>query len=146
MQRDTGSYPQGVHSSRYGLAASSGGPRRTAHRWPEFLPGGEALLFTVARGDRAYPQNLETWVLDLNSNQRTLLATGGGNPHYSPSGHVVFGVDGTLRAVPFDLDRLEVTGAPVVVLDGVKTFGTETWGAGAANFSIGQDGSDDSRY
>ena len=111
-----------------------------AHRWPEFLPGGEAVLFTVVKGAplsrRIDPESMETWVLDLTSNQRTLLISGGGNPHYVPTGHIVYGVDGTLRAVPFDLDRLEVTGDPVSVLAGVFTERN-----GAAHFSVGQDGS-----
>jgi serine/threonine-protein kinase len=104
----------------------------TAHRWPEFLPGGEALLFTVVTGT----ENMEIWVLDLTSDQRTLIIPGGSNPHYASSGHVVYGVDGTLRAAPFDLDRLEVTGDPITVLEGVVTQDS-----GAAHFSIGQDGS-----
>ncbi len=29
------------------------------HRWPAFLPGGEALLFTVVKGDGA--ENMEIW-------------------------------------------------------------------------------------
>jgi serine/threonine-protein kinase len=106
----------------------------TAHRWPEFLPGGEAVLFTVVKGAGA--ENMEIWVLDLTSDQRTLLIPGGSNPHYAPTGHLVYGADGTLRAVPFDLDRLEVTGDPIPVLEGVVTDDT-----GAAQFSIAQDGS-----
>ena len=105
----------------------------TAHRWPEFLPGGEALLFTVVKGIGA--ENMEIWVLDLTSDQRTLLIPGGSNPRYAPTGHVVYGVDGTLRAVPFDLGGLAVTGEPVPVLEGVVTHG-----GGAADFSLGQDG------
>ena len=106
----------------------------TAHRWPEFLPGGEALLLTVVKGAGA--ENMEIWVLDLTSDQRTLLIPGGSNPHYASSGHVVYGVDGTLRAAPFDLDGLAVTGDPIPVLEGVATHGS-----GAADFSLGRDGS-----
>ena len=106
----------------------------TAHRWPEFLPGGEAVLFTVVKGPGA--ENMEIWVLDLTSDQRTLLIPGGSNPHYAPSGHVVYGVDGTLRAVPFDLNGLEVTGDTIPVLEEVVTQDS-----GAAYFSIGRDGS-----
>jgi len=49
---------------------------------------------------------------------------------------IVYGVGGTLRAVGFDLERLEVTSAPVPVLDGVITKTT-----GAANFGISRSGS-----
>jgi len=39
---------------------------------------------------------------------------------YLPTGHVAFSRrDGSVLAVPFDLDRLELTGAPVPILEGV---------------------------
>jgi serine/threonine-protein kinase len=107
----------------------------TAHRWPEYLPGGEAVLFTVVKGEEG-AENMEIWVLELTSDQRELLVSGGSNPHYAPTGHLVYGVDGTLRAVPFDLDGLAVTGSSIPVLEGVVTQSS-----GAAHFSLGQDGS-----
>ena len=107
-----------------------------AHRWPHFLPGSEAVLFTVVKDEASAPENMEIWVLDLTSNQRKHLVSGGANPHYVPTGHVVYGVNQTLRAVPFDLERLTVTGDPVPVLEGVFTERT-----GVAHFSVAQDGS-----
>ncbi len=108
-----------------------------AHRWPEFLPGGEALLFTVVNDEgRSDPERFEIWVLDLTSDERKFLVAGGGNPHYAPTGHVVYGVNGTLRAVPFDLGRLAVTGGPIPVLEDVVTSDS-----GSAHFSLSQDGS-----
>ena len=53
-----------------------------------------------------------------------------------PTGHLVYGVRGTLQAVGFDLDRLAVTTDPVPVVDTVNMKGT-----GAANFSVAQNGS-----
>ena len=105
-----------------------------AHRWPEFLPGGEAVLFTVVQ-EGATTENMETAVVDLSSGQRTTLVSIGSNPRYAP-GHIVYGEDGTLRAVPFDLDRLVVTGDPIPVLEGVITHNS-----GATHFSVGRDGS-----
>ena len=127
------------------LVSAAGGERQlltefaegeVAHRWPEFLPGGGAVLFNVVREDSNLPEDMEIWVLDLTSNQRTLLVTGGGNPHYVPTGHIVYGVNGTLRALPFDLDRLAVAGDAIQVVEGVVTEGN-----GAAHFSVGRDGS-----
>ena len=43
----------------------------------------------------------------------------GTNAQYSPSGHLVYGVNNTLRAVVFDLATLQVRGNPVAVLEGV---------------------------
>ena len=56
---------------------------------------------------------MEIVALELESGERTPLVPGGGNPHYAPTGHLIYAVDGTLRAVPFDPDGLEVTGEPV---------------------------------
>ena len=127
------------------LVPAAGGERQrltelaegeVAHKWPEFLPGGEAVLFSVVREESDLPEDMEIWVLDLTSNERTLLLTGGGNPHYVPTGHVVYGVNGTLRAVPVDLARLAVAGDSIPVLEGVVTEQN-----GAAHFSVGGDGS-----
>ena len=50
-----------------------------------------------------------------------VLIQGGSHAHYVQTGHLVYGAGGTVRAVPFDLDRLAVTGAPVGVLEHVVT-------------------------
>ena len=75
--------------------------------------------------------------LRLDTGERLLLVPGGSNPHYAPTGHLIYGVDGTLRAVPFDPDRLAVTGDPVPVLEGIVTDDT----TGAVQFSFASDGS-----
>ena len=105
-----------------------------AHRWPHILPGGRAVLFTVVKGQRQ--ETKEIAALNLDTGDRTLLVRGGSNPHYAPTGHLVYGTDGTLWAVPFDPDRLAVTGDPVPVLEGVITHPL-----GAAHFSVAADGS-----
>ena len=47
------------------------------------------------------------------------MQRGGYHGRYLPSGHLVYMHEGTLFAAPFDLDRLELTGQPVPVLEGV---------------------------
>jgi serine/threonine-protein kinase len=105
----------------------------TEHRWPEILPGGRAVLFTIHRGDEITKTQIA--VLNLETGERTVLISGGSNPHYAPTGHIVYGIDGTLRAVRFDLDSLVVTGDPIPVLEGVVTRDQ-----GDAHFSFSQDG------
>jgi hypothetical protein len=83
----------------------------TSHAWPEILPGGQAVLFTILS------ESVETSqiaVLDLESREYSVLIPGGSYPRYSPTGHIVYGIEGALRAVPFDLRRLEVTGNSVL--------------------------------
>jgi hypothetical protein len=48
---------------------------------------------------------------------RVIAAIGAGGP--PSSGHLIYMLRGTLFAAPFDLDRLEMTGEPVPVLEGV---------------------------
>jgi len=91
------------------------------HRWPEFLPGGGAVLFTITPFDIDNPQIA---VLDLQTGTSKVLIRGGSDAHYVPTGHLIYAVAGTLRAVAFDLGRLEVVGTPVPVLDGVVTTAT----------------------
>ena len=55
---------------------------------------------------------------------------------YLPSGHVVYMHEGTLFAVPFDLKRLEVTGQPAPILEGVVTNPA----VGVAQFSFSETG------
>ena len=52
------------------------------------------------------------------------------------SGHLVYIHDGTLFAVPFDLDRLEVKGQPVPALEGVTSNAI----TGGAQFSVSTNG------
>ena len=61
---------------------------------------------------------------------------GGTFGRYLPSGHLVYVNRGTLFAVPFDLDRLEVHGTPAPVLDQVGYNGTY----GSAQFDFTQAG------
>ena len=91
------------------------------HLWPELLPGGESVLFTIAPAFNARAENAQIAVLDLQTGTSKVLIRGGSHAHYVPTGHLVYGVEGTLRAVAFDLERLEVVGTPAPVLEGVAT-------------------------
>lgn len=105
------------------------------HLFPEILPGGRAVLFTIIfRGSPI--ENSVIAVLDLKTQEQKILIRGGSNAHYASTGHIVYGVAGTLRAVPFDLDRLEVRGDPVAVVEHVMMKVN-----GATNFSIADNGS-----
>ena len=91
------------------------------------------MLFTIVGGA---VENAQIAVLSLVTGEIEVLIPGGSNPRYAPTGHIVYGVGGTLRAVGFDVERLEVTSDPIPVLEGVITKGS-----GAADFSISGDGS-----
>jgi len=104
------------------------------HLWPEALPGGRKVLFTItsASGDLNAAQIA---VLDLDTGAHQPLVRGGTHAHYVSSGHLIYAAGGALHAVGFDLDSLEVHGTQAPVVSRVVTTG-----AGAADFSVSADG------
>jgi serine/threonine-protein kinase len=87
---------------------------------PEILPGGRAVLFTIVPQTNRL-ENSRIAVRDLKTGQTKVLVQGGTDPHYVQSGHLVYATAGSLRAVRFDLDRLEVQGTAVPIVDHVAT-------------------------
>ena len=105
------------------------------HAWPEFLPDGQSVLFTILPIGGGL-DGAQVAVLDLRTATSKVLIRGGSDARYLPSGHLVYGVAGTLRAVAFDLKRLEVVGTPAPVLEGVTTTTS-----GAADIAVAANGS-----
>ena len=86
----------------------------TDHRWPDTLPDGKAVLFTVWDGG----DSPEIAVVSLETGEQRSLV-GGRYARFARTGHIVFLRDSTLWAVPFDVGELELTGSPVPVMEGV---------------------------
>ena len=115
------------------LIPSSGGtpvaltelaPGEFTHRWPQVLPGGKAVLFTSHVTANAFDAaNIE--VMTLADHRRKTLQRGGTFGRYLPSGHLIYVSRGTLFAVRFDLNNLEVHGTAVPVLDEVAYSPTD---------------------
>ena len=103
------------------------------HGWPDVLPGSRAVLFTILTNDS---DTTQIAVVDLATGEHRVLVPAGQAPRYAATGHLVYATAGTLRAVGFDLDTLEVISNPVPVVDGVVTKST-----GAANFDLSENGS-----
>ena len=106
-----------------------------AHGWPQVLPGGNALLFT-GHTSRMNWDDATLVVQPLPSGERKIVQRGGSYGRYLASGHVVYLHDAKIFAVPFDLERLEVTGPPFLALDGV---GSNPNG-GSAQFAASETG------
>ena len=104
-----------------------------SHRFPELLPAARGVLFTIVTNNTL--ETAQVAVLDLETREHKTL-TPGTSPRYSDTGHIVYGVEGTLLAAPFDLGSLSVTGDPIPVLEGVDTKSN-----GAGNFSLSREGS-----
>ena len=104
------------------------------HLWPQFLPGGKSVLFTItalAGGIDA----AEVAVLDLASGEWKTLLRAARQAHYVPSGHLVYVAGGALWAIPFDVTRLETIGSASVVVPQLVTLPT-----GVAEFDVARDG------
>ena len=107
------------------------------HVLPEVLPGGRAVLFTIVPSDDLGERN-QIAVLNLETRQTKILIHEGSTPRYASSGHLVYAAEGSLRAVPFDVGRLEVRGNPVPVAEHIATKRASA--GAAASFGLAQDG------
>jgi len=90
------------------------------HRWPEAVPGEDLVLFTVGTMDspESYDDARIEAIRPSTGERRTVLERAS-MARYVPSGHLVFGREGFLFAVPFDVETLEVRGSPVPVMENV---------------------------
>jgi len=93
-------------------------PGEVAHRWPQVLPGGKALLFS-AYTSPLRSDSVSTVMMSLVDRMRKTLQRGGTYGRYLPSGHLVYISKGTLFAMPFDLARMQSTGTSIPVLPDV---------------------------
>ena len=88
------------------------------HRWPQFLPGGEQVLFTSHTSASGF-ESARIEIVELATGERQVVHQGGTYGRYVDSGHLVYLTKGALFAVPFDLGRLETTGAAAPVVQAV---------------------------
>jgi serine/threonine-protein kinase len=84
-----------------------------SHRLPHVLPGGEAVLFTVAKNRFPRWDETQIAVYSRRTGRSRILVNGGADARYAASGHLVYVREGLLLAAPFDLRTLELTGGPV---------------------------------
>ena len=105
------------------------------HLEPEFLPGGHAVLFTRRVG---VGTDTEIVAVSVDTGETRTLLEGLG-ARYSPSGHLLLAQGGSLLAVPFDPDTLDLTGAPRPVLEGLRTGGGDLFKV--SSFGVSTNGS-----
>jgi serine/threonine-protein kinase len=109
------------------------------HRWPQWLPGGRALLFTSHTKQNDFDEaSIE--VLVPATGERRVVHRGGTYGRYvaasEDSGFVIYAHAGSLFAIPFNLEQLEATGSAAPVVQGVTSGSTE----GSAQYSTSHDG------
>jgi serine/threonine-protein kinase len=104
------------------------------HVWPEILPGGHVVLFTITSQTGGLDK-AQVVARDLRTGAQTMLIRGGSHAHYVASGHLVYIAAGTLRAIPFDANRLETRGTAVPIAARIVTTGF-----GTAEYAVATDG------
>jgi serine/threonine-protein kinase len=108
---------------------------------PQILPGGNAALFTVTKAG-----NADRWdkanivVQSRNSGERKVVIQGGGAARYVPTGHIVYALGTNLLALPFDVKRLEVTGGPIPIVEGIARALNPETNTAAAHVDFSTDG------
>ena len=106
---------------------------------PQLLPDGRGVLFSLRK-------TADVWdkaqvVVQTADGSRKVLVNGGADGRFVTSGHLLYAVAGVLMAVPFDLERLEVTGGAVQVVEGVRRASSIGTGTATAQFSVANNGS-----
>ncbi len=106
-----------------------------AHFWPQVVPGGKAIFTVLHQGSGVADDGVIESV-DLKTGERKVLHRGGAYGRWVPSGHLVYVRENTLFAMPFDIDRMEATGSPSPMVQGV----TANSGNGGSQISFSQNG------
>src|SRR5262249_17301808 len=104
-------------------------------RWPQILPGGDAVLFTSSRVPAAF-NDANLVVQPLPSGTPKVVQRGGFYGRYVPSGLLLYLHDGAVGAVPLDLGRRGVIGPPVPAIEGV----TSNTAGGSAQVAVSDTG------
>jgi eukaryotic-like serine/threonine-protein kinase len=107
------------------------------HRWPQVLPGGRSVLFTV--GTMASPDSYDGGNIDaviVRTGERRVVIKSAAMARYCGDGRLLYSKGAGLFSVAFDPDRLTTSGEPVQVIPAVARDAS----TGAAHFSCASDG------
>jgi len=107
----------------------------STHRWPVFLPDGQHFLFVAGGHDDISHTHDGIYVGSLDGKPPKFVVKAHSNAAYA-DGRLLFISDSALMSQPFDLYRLELTGEPTVVQEGVE----EDFGFWLGVFSVSQNG------
>jgi serine/threonine-protein kinase len=111
------------------------GKEEVAHYWPQVVPGGTVVFTSLLQGS----SNSDEAVIEsvsIATGERKVLHRGGAYARWVPSGHLVYLRENTLFAMPFDVRRMEATGSPAPIVQGV----TANSANGGSQYSFSQNG------
>ena len=102
------------------------------HLHPSVVPETDLLLLTVSLGRE---RRFNVAVLNRKTGEFKVLIAGASQPQYLDRGRILYVVNGMLRTVNFDTDRVAVSAESAPVVDRVLAFAS-----GAANFATSRNG------
>ena len=105
-------------------------------RWPVVLPDGDHILFTMNDFSGDWDK-AKLAILSQKSGEWKVVLQGGTYGRYVAPGYLVYLRSQTVFAVPFDLQKLEVTGSAVALVNDADSY----FAFGMADFSVSNDGS-----
>ncbi len=130
----------GSYSTLSRVPAGGGKPERLtklngelAHRWPQVLPNTRTILFTSLLTNGTV-DNASIKALSLKTGEVKTLLQGGYFGRYAPGGHLIYIHNEALFGVAFDPVKLEVSGAPTLLLEHMAA--NPVTGGGQFDFSV----------
>ena len=108
--------------------------REITHRWPEFLPGGEEIVFVAHHAQGAF-LIADIWLHRLSGERTELIHDAGTSPRYLADGQLVFQSGGRLLRIAMDPKTLEVRGNPRPLEEGLEGVH-----GGVGSFDVSSDG------
>ena len=135
-------------SSGLSIVAGSGGNAETlldldlekeerTYRFPDILPGGDAVIFTVGKSDSPNDYNEAQIVLySPDTGKRHVLIEGANMARFVGRDTIIYSRAGVLYSIAFDPDRLETQGEGSPVIEGVGGDSS----SGAGYFAVASNG------
>jgi Tol biopolymer transport system component len=138
-------FPTQFTSALYRVSANGGTPvaathldaarSEITHRWPQFLPGGKAVLFT-ASSDNNFFGHASVEIAPLDTGVPKVLVENAYFGRYLAGGYLAYVSQGTVFVAPFDTKALKLTGTAIPVMQGVNYDISN----GSAQLSLSRDG------
>lgn len=122
-------YVPNFRTGLFEVSATGGEPREIttldaavgelSHRWPQFLPDGQTLLYLVQTAEGGTPDDQSHIVAREPDGELHSLIRVNASAAHATSGHLLFWREGSIYAQPFDSARLRLAGEPRLVAEGV---------------------------
>src|SRR5438309_484866 len=109
------------------------------HSWPDVLPNGKGVLFTVTSSRRNGVKGRISFgiaVADIRSGRHRVLLNDALYPRYASSGHLLYvTTNKTLMVRPFDQSSMKFTGEPIALSEGMRIGSS-----GAVDLAVSESG------